>query len=71
MEDENVLDMYQSINKSNERLRDKKNELEFILNRYHQVISKINLTDITDSEEEEYIQTVQEVFKRGKVILMT
>ncbi len=66
MEDENVLDMYQSINKSNERLRDKKNELEFILNRYHQVISKINLTDITDSEERILIQTVQEVFKKGK-----
>ena len=66
MEDENVLDMYQSINKSNERLRDKKNELEFILNRYHQVISKINLTDITDSEERIVIQTVQEVFKKGK-----
>ncbi len=66
MEDENVLDMYKSINKSNERLRDKKNELEFILNRYHQVISKINLTDITDSEERILIQTVQEVFKKGK-----
>tara|TARA_B000000565_G_C23737719_1_gene359686 strand:+ start:933 stop:1187 length:255 start_codon:yes stop_codon:yes gene_type:complete len=66
MEDENVLDMYQTINKSNERLRDKKNELEFILNRYHQVISKINLTDITDSEERILIQTVQEVFKKGK-----
>ncbi len=66
MADENVLDMYQSINKSNEILRDKKNELEFILNRYHQVISKINLTDITDSEERILIQTLQEVFKKGK-----
>ena len=66
MAEKNILETYETINESNQKLRDKKNELEFILNRYHQVISKINTADITDPEETILIQTVQGVFKKGK-----
>ena len=66
MAEKNILETYVTINDSNQKLRDKKNELEFILNRYHQVISKIKPSDITDPEEKLLIQTVQEVFKRGE-----
>ena len=66
MAEKNILETYETINDSNKKLRDNKNELEFILNRYHQVISKINTSDITDPEETILIQTVQEVFKKGE-----
>jgi hypothetical protein len=66
MAENNILKTYETINDSNQKLRDKKNELEFILNRYHQVISKINAEDIKDREERILIQTVQEVFKKGE-----
>lgn len=61
-----MLETYGTINDSNQKLRDKKNELEFILNRYHQVISKINPEDITGGEETILIKTLQEVFENGK-----
>ena len=66
MAEKNILETYETINHSNQKLRDKKNELEFILNRYHQVISKINTADIPNHEETILIQTVQEVFKKGE-----
>ena len=66
MAEKNILKTYETINDSNQKLRYKKNELEFILNRYHQVISKINTEDITDKEERILIQTLQDVFKKGE-----
>ena len=57
------LKTYDAINKKNEELIEKKNQLEFILNRYHQVITKIEPGD--DDEEKILINTVKEVFKKG------
>tara|TARA_B100000941_G_C28186718_1_gene389849 strand:- start:159 stop:413 length:255 start_codon:yes stop_codon:yes gene_type:complete len=57
------LKTYETINKKNEELIEKKNQLEFILNRYHQVITKIEPGD--DDEENILIETVKEVFKKG------
>ena len=57
------LKTYETINKKNEELIEKKNQLEFILNRYHQVITKIKPGD--DDEEKILIETVKEVFKKG------
>ena len=57
------LKTYDAINKKNEELIEKKNQLEFILNRYHQVITKIEPGD--DGGEKILINTVKEVFKKG------
>lgn len=57
------LKTYDAINKKNEELIEKKNQLEFILNRYHQVITKIEPRD--DDGEKILINTVKEVFKKG------
>jgi len=66
MDEKNILETYETINESNIKLREKKNELEFILNRYHNVISKINISDITVPEEKILMQTLQEVFEKGE-----
>tara|TARA_B100000575_G_C23074110_1_gene618684 strand:+ start:536 stop:784 length:249 start_codon:yes stop_codon:yes gene_type:complete len=57
------LETYNTINNKNKVLIEKKNQLEFILNRYHQVITKIEPGD--DEEEQILIKTVKDVFKKG------
>lgn len=68
MDDVNIMEQYNSINEANKELIDKKNELEFILNRYKEVISKIKIEDIVGidgDEDKKLIETVQKVFKKG------
>lgn len=64
MAEEEILKKYREIDKSNEVLRDKKNELEYILNRYHEVISKIELDGVED-DDKILITTVKDVFSNG------
>lgn len=63
MAEEEILKKYREIDQSNKVLRDKKNELEYILNRYHEVISKIEVDD--NDEDKILITTIQEVFNKG------
>ena len=67
MDDAKIVAQYNFINDANNQLIDKKNELEFILNRYQEVISKIKIEDIRppDDNDKKLIETVQEVFKKG------
>lgn len=63
-----IKEQYNSIDEHNQKLINKKNELEFILNRYKEVISKIKIEDIVGidgDEDKKLIKTVQEVFKKG------
>lgn len=66
MSDGNVINMYQTINDKNQKLINKKDELEFILNRYNHVISKIDPSQIPDKEDKILIQTLHDIFKNGE-----
>ena len=56
--------MYLNIDESNKALIGKKDELEYILNRYHEVINKIKVEEV-DDDDKLLITTVKEIFNNG------
>jgi hypothetical protein len=64
MDPANIRTMYLNIDESNKALIGKKDELEYILNRYHEVINKIKVEEV-DDDDKLLITTVKEIFNNG------
>ena len=65
MDAEKIRTTYENIDGRNKELRRKKDELEYILNRYHEVITKIEDDDVDDDDDKILITTVKDVFSNG------